>query len=120
MPFSRYVIAPEHIEAMRSAFYKVCDALLLKGEVEDPMTEVIVDKLMALANTGEHDADRLVELVLNDFLDDGLAAPSGKPHATQAPEPIAKSPRTEKRRPVIVPTARSGPPPGSSPGSPDS
>jgi hypothetical protein len=33
---------------MRSAFHKVCDALLLKGDVEDPMTEIIVDKTSLL------------------------------------------------------------------------
>ena len=74
MPFSKYNIDPERIEAMRAAFYRVCDALLLKGDVEDPMTVIVVDKIVALAKAGEHDADRLVELVLNDLVDDGLAA----------------------------------------------
>jgi hypothetical protein len=36
-------IEHEHIEAMRAAFYRVCDALLLNGDVDDPMTEVVVD-----------------------------------------------------------------------------
>jgi hypothetical protein len=72
MPFSRYCVEPQHVEAMRTAFYRVCDALLLKGEVDDPMTGIIVDKIIAKA--GEHDADRLAELVLNDLVDDGLAA----------------------------------------------
>jgi hypothetical protein len=44
---------------MRTAFHKVCDALLLKGEVDDPITEFVVNKIVALANAGEHDADRL-------------------------------------------------------------
>jgi hypothetical protein len=74
MPFSKYYVEPEHMETMRAAFYKVCDALLLKGDVEDPMTEVIANKIVALAKAGEHDADRLAELVLNDVVDDGLAA----------------------------------------------
>jgi hypothetical protein len=74
MPFSKYGTGPEHMEAMRTAFYRVCDALLLKGEVDDPMTAIVVDKIVALAKAGEHDADRLVELVLNDLVDDGLAA----------------------------------------------
>jgi hypothetical protein len=72
MPFSKYYIGPEHIESMRSAFYKVCDALLLTGDVEDQMTEIIVDKIVALGKAGEHDADRLAELVLNDFMDDDV------------------------------------------------
>jgi hypothetical protein len=37
MPFSKY-IAHEHIEAMQAAFHKVCDALLLNGDVDDPVT----------------------------------------------------------------------------------
>jgi hypothetical protein len=74
MPFSKHHVEPEHMEAMRAAFYKVCDALLLKGEVDDPMTGIIADKIVALAKAGEHDVDRLVELVLVDYLDDGLAA----------------------------------------------
>jgi hypothetical protein len=74
MPFSKYNIDREHIEAMRAAFYGVCDALLLKVEVDDPMTEVIAEKIVALAEAGEHDARRLAEHVLNDLVDDGLAA----------------------------------------------
>jgi hypothetical protein len=74
MPFSKHNIDPERIEAMRAAFYRVCDALLLKGDVEDPMTEVIVEKIVALAKAGEYDANRLAELVLNDLVDDGLSA----------------------------------------------
>jgi hypothetical protein len=74
MPFSKYDIDPHHIEAMRAAFYRVCDALLLKGEVDDPMTGVIVGKIVALTKAGEYNADRLAEHVLNDLVDDGLAA----------------------------------------------
>jgi hypothetical protein len=74
MPFSRYNIDPERVEAMRAAFYWVCDALLLKGDLNDPMTEEIVTKIVALAEAGEHDARRLAEHVLNDLVDDGLAA----------------------------------------------
>jgi hypothetical protein len=76
MPFSNAVIEPEHIEAMRAAFHTVCDVLLLKCEVEDPMTEIIADKIIALARAGEHDADRIAELVLNELADDNLAAAS--------------------------------------------
>ena len=60
-------IDPTHIEAMRAAFKKVCDTLLLKCDVDDPMTETIVAKIVALAEAGEHDADRLAELVLKRF-----------------------------------------------------
>jgi hypothetical protein len=74
MPFSKHHIDPAHIEAMRAAFKKVCEALLLKCDRDDPMTEIIVTKIVALAKAGEHDANRLAELVLNDLADDGLAA----------------------------------------------
>jgi hypothetical protein len=68
MPFTTR-IEPERIEVMRAAFYQVCDALLLKGDVEDPLTEIIVNKIVALVNAGEHEADRMAELVLNDLAD---------------------------------------------------
>jgi hypothetical protein len=80
MPFSKhYTIEPEYMEAMRVAFYRVCDALLLNGDVDDPMTEVVVNKIVALAKAGEHDADRLAEHVLDDLIDDTLPPPGGKP-----------------------------------------
>jgi hypothetical protein len=74
MPFSKYNLDPKHIEIMRAAFNRVCDALLLRCDRDDPMTEVIVNKIVALAKDGEHDAHRLAELVLNDLADDGLPA----------------------------------------------
>jgi hypothetical protein len=37
---------------------RVCDALFLKCDRDDPMMEVIADKIVALAKAGEHDADR--------------------------------------------------------------
>jgi hypothetical protein len=67
MPFSHHHIDPAHIEAMRTAFKKVCGALQLKCDKDDPMTEVIVNKIVALAKAGEHDADRLAASVLNDL-----------------------------------------------------
>jgi hypothetical protein len=76
MPFSKHYVEPEHIEAMRCAFKRVCDALMLKCGVDDPMTEIIVNKIVALGKAGEHDADRLAERVLNDLIDDGLPAAS--------------------------------------------
>jgi hypothetical protein len=64
MPFSNYYI--------RSACYTVGDALLLKGDVDDPMTEIIVNKIVDLVMAGaSNDADRLAELVLSDLADDG-------------------------------------------------
>jgi hypothetical protein len=72
--FSKHLMEPAHIEAMRAAFRNVCDALMLRCDVDDPMMEVIVAKIVALAEAGEHDANRLSELVLYDIADDGLAA----------------------------------------------
>ena len=70
MLFSQYHAEPAHIEAMRSAFQRVCEVLVLKCDKEDPMTEVIVSKIVAAAKAGEHDIDRLAVLVLNDLVDD--------------------------------------------------
>jgi hypothetical protein len=85
MPFSKY-LKHDHIEAMRAAFHKVCDALLLNGDVDDPMTEIIVTKIVALVNAGEHDADRMAEHVLNDLIDDGLSQHSDKPQTAPNPQ----------------------------------
>ena len=71
---------------MRTAFDRVCDALLLNGDVDDPMTEVVVNKIVALAKAGEHDADRLAEHVLDDLIDDGLPPPSDKPRQDPSPQ----------------------------------
>jgi hypothetical protein len=73
MPFLQYHVDPAHIEAMRTAFHVVCDSLQLECDVGDPMTEIIVTKIIALAKASEHDADRLVELVLNDLAKDAAA-----------------------------------------------
>jgi hypothetical protein len=73
MPFSLQNIDSAHIEAMRAAFQKVCDELLLKCDAGDPMTEIIVAKIVALTKAGEHDADRLAARVLNDLADDAAA-----------------------------------------------
>jgi hypothetical protein len=53
MPFSKHYVEPEHIEAMRCAFKRVCDALMLKCGVDDPMTEIIVNKIVALGKAGD-------------------------------------------------------------------
>jgi hypothetical protein len=73
MPFSQHHVDPEHIESMRAAFKRVCDALQLKCDVGDPMTDIIVSKIVAAAKAGEHDADRLAALVLDDLAEDDAA-----------------------------------------------
>jgi hypothetical protein len=53
MPFSRYKIADSCLmEAMRAAFYRVCDVLQLSCDREDPLTEVVVTRIVELANAG--------------------------------------------------------------------
>jgi hypothetical protein len=64
MPFSKYVVDPAHMETMRSAFRKVCDALQLSCDANDPMTEMIVMKIVELARAGELDPDRLCSRAL--------------------------------------------------------
>jgi hypothetical protein len=42
MPFSKFNVEPEHIEAMRETFRRVCDIRQLDCGREDPMTELVV------------------------------------------------------------------------------
>jgi hypothetical protein len=55
------------MEAMRSAFHQVCSALHLNCGIDDPVTERIVTKIVALATAGEYDPDRLCAQVLAEF-----------------------------------------------------
>jgi hypothetical protein len=65
MPFSRYKIADADLmEAMRAAFYRVCEVLQLSCDREDPMTEVVVTKIVELAKAGERDPEVLCFAVL--------------------------------------------------------
>jgi hypothetical protein len=64
MPFSKHVIRPEHIEAMRLAFQKVCEALELECKPGEPMTELVVTKIIEHAKAGEIDPERLCRQVL--------------------------------------------------------
>jgi hypothetical protein len=67
MPFSKYVVDPAHIEAMRSAFYKVCDVLQVGCKPGDPATDLIVVKIVEHAKAGELDPDQLCRQVLRDI-----------------------------------------------------
>jgi hypothetical protein len=46
------------------AFYRVCEALMLSGNVEDPMTELVASKIVAFAKAGELDPNRLCSRVV--------------------------------------------------------
>ena len=59
MPFSKFDVDPKRIEAMRAAFQRVCDVLQLDCGREDPMTEIIVMKIMELSKARELDPERL-------------------------------------------------------------
>jgi hypothetical protein len=67
MPFERYGAKAEQIETMRSAFRMICDALRLNCDADDPVTDVIVLKIMEIAKTGEHDPVRISDRVLSDI-----------------------------------------------------
>jgi hypothetical protein len=67
MPFTKYVVDPAHIEAMRSAFHKVCAVLQLDGKSGDDVTDIIVKKIIERAKAGETDSDRLCSQVLLDM-----------------------------------------------------
>jgi hypothetical protein len=49
------------MEAMRGAFCRVCDVLQLSCDREDPLTEVVVTKIV---EAGERDPDKLCFTVL--------------------------------------------------------
>jgi hypothetical protein len=67
MPFSKYDMGNEHIEAMRVAYRRICDVLQLDCRREDPMTEIIVMKIVELAEVGEYDPMQVSERVLADL-----------------------------------------------------
>jgi hypothetical protein len=68
MPFSRYKTADSSLmEAMRAAFYRVCEVLELSCHREDPLAEVVVTKIVELAKAGERDPEKLCFAVLADL-----------------------------------------------------
>jgi hypothetical protein len=82
MPFSKLQLDPEHIEAMHDAFRRVCDILQLSCDREDPLTEIVVLKIMELAKSGQRDPEILCIDVLAE-----LEAPSQGVAARSTPEP---------------------------------
>jgi hypothetical protein len=49
---------------MRAAFRRVCVVLQLDWHREDPITEIIIMKIVELAKVGEYDPMRVSECVL--------------------------------------------------------
>jgi hypothetical protein len=64
MQLTTYTVDTDKIEAMRAAFYRVCDVLRLDGYTDDLMTEVIAIKIMELAKGDILDPERLCISVL--------------------------------------------------------
>jgi hypothetical protein len=60
---------PTQMEPMRTAFDEICKCLDLKSDVDDPLTAMIVEKIVARAKAGETDPDRLVRQVLRELRD---------------------------------------------------
>jgi hypothetical protein len=67
MPFSKVIVDPSHLPAMRAAFDRVCQVLGLRCEADDPITDLVVMFIVGHAQAGELDPDRLCELTLRDL-----------------------------------------------------
>ena len=67
---------------MSEAFRRVCDVLRLNGDVEDPVTELVIAKIVERANAGESDPERLCIDVLAEF------EPQGAEHDDVTPREI--------------------------------
>jgi hypothetical protein len=87
MPFSKYnaCVEPDLMEVMRDAFHRVCDILQLSCDREDPLTEIVVTKIVELAKAGERDPEILCIKVLA-VLETPLqeAIPRSSPTPTEA------------------------------------
>jgi hypothetical protein len=69
-------VDPEHIEAMREAFQRVCDIRQLDCGREDPMTELVM-KIVEIAKAGERDPECLCLDVLAELRKSGRPQPRG-------------------------------------------
>ena len=62
-----FAFEPEHVQAMHRAFEAVCVTLQLSMGSEDKVTELVGEKIIELAVTGERNPDRLTARVLAEF-----------------------------------------------------
>ena len=60
----RVLLDSERIEAMRLAFHKACAILQLSDE-DDAFTELVAEKIIEVAKTGESDPERLCSRALD-------------------------------------------------------
>ena len=72
---------------MRAAFYRVCDIVRLSGDREDPLTEIVVEKIVELAKAGERDPEILCCKVLAD-LQTPASGVTSRPSSERAPPPM--------------------------------
>jgi hypothetical protein len=112
MPFSKYNadFNADLMEAMRAAFYRVCDILQLSGDREDPLTEIVVTKIVELAKAGERDP----EILCIDVLAALGTPPQGASPAslTDAQRATAIAYPLQGRVPMLAPGRLGTPPPG--------
>jgi hypothetical protein len=87
MPFSSSTVDPSLMDAMRAAFNRVCDVLQLSCDRADPLTEVVVTKIVDLAKAGERDPEKLCFAVLAD-LDMPLQEAIPRSAPERAPPPM--------------------------------
>jgi hypothetical protein len=91
MPFSKYNadFHADLMEAMRVAFYRVCGVLQLSGDRDDPLTDIVVEKIVELAKAGERDPEVLCIDVLAQ-LEMPPQSEAGDPFE-QAPPPMTSA-----------------------------
>jgi hypothetical protein len=73
------------MEAMREAFHRVCNILQLSCDREDPLTEIVVTKIVELAKVGERDPEVLCSKVLSEF---GVPLQDAIPRGSREPAPL--------------------------------
>jgi hypothetical protein len=64
MPFRNYAVNPGDIEAMRTTLRMVSEALDLKCDEFDPMTDLVIGKIVELARPGDINPLHLSDQVL--------------------------------------------------------
>jgi hypothetical protein len=84
------------MEAMRAAFYRVCGILLLSGDYEDPLTELVVLKIVELAKAGERDPEILCIDVL------AVLGASEDAISRAPPEPMTSAAQANEDGPRLV------------------
>lgn len=67
MPFRHYQFDPAIMDAMHAAFKEVCSELELACGPEDQVTEVVVEKIVALVRDGVREPHELARLVMEDL-----------------------------------------------------